>query len=59
MPFGQANASATFQAMMNEVLKEFLERRVVVYIDDVLIYTRTLKEHKYSCISSIKEAQRI
>ena len=38
MLFSMVNAPATFQTMMNKILREFLDDRVVVYIDDILIY---------------------
>ena len=37
MPFGLVNAPATFQAMMNTILRKFLDHRVIVYLDDILI----------------------
>jgi hypothetical protein len=45
MPFGLANALATFQDMMTEILRDLIDQGVVVYIDDILIYARTMEEH--------------
>jgi hypothetical protein len=45
MPFGLCNAPATFQRMMNDILRDFLHKLVIVYLDDVCIYNRTLEEH--------------
>ena len=45
MPFGVTNAPATFQQMMNSLFKEELDDFILVYLDDILIFSRTLQEH--------------
>jgi hypothetical protein len=46
MPFGLSNAPATFQTRINEVLRPFLDIFCTAYIDDILVYSDTLAEHR-------------
>lgn len=47
MAYGLANAPSSFQGFMNEVFREFLHKFMIVYIDDILIYSRNLADHRH------------
>ena len=45
MPFGLSNAPATFQHMMNRIFFDLLDNGVLCYLDDLLVYSRTIEKH--------------
>ncbi|KAK3523863.1 hypothetical protein QTP70_010507 [Hemibagrus guttatus] len=46
MPYGLANAPAVFQSFINEIFRDILNKYVVAYIDDILIYSKSEEEHQ-------------
>ena len=60
MPFGLCNASTTFIRLMNDVLCPFIYSFVIVYLDDILVYSATWEEdmsHLRQVLETLKEHQ--
>jgi hypothetical protein len=57
MPFGLTNAPSTFMILMNEVLRDFIGKFVIVYLDDILIFGKTRREHLRYLTSVMKNLQ--
>jgi len=60
MPFGLANALATFMDQMNRVFQPYLDQFVAVFIDDILIYSKSQEEYEHHlriALQTLKEKQ--
>jgi len=60
LPFGLENAQATFMCLMNGVLKDYLDKFIILFLDDILVYSKTmdeLEEHLRITMQILRENQ--
>ena len=46
LPFGPTNAHVTFMCLMNGVFKELLDKFIIVFLDDILVYSKSEEKHE-------------
>jgi hypothetical protein len=57
MPFGLTNAPTVFQYMMNDIFSEYFDHFVIIYLDDILIYSKDEEEHEHHICLVLKKLQ--
>jgi hypothetical protein len=57
MPFGLTNVPSTFMRLMNEDLREFIIKFVIVYLDDILIFSKIVEDHMKHLATVMKRLQ--
>lgn len=57
MPFGLTNAPASFQSLMNDLFRDMFDICVIIYLDDILIFSSTLEEHRKHVLEVLKRLQ--
>jgi hypothetical protein len=55
MSFGLTNAPAYFMYLMNKVFMEYLDKFVVVFIDDIMVYSRSEEEHLHLVLQKLRD----
>jgi len=58
IPFGRTNALVIFEHLMNNVFCEYLDDFEVYYIDDILIFSKNMKEHEHHVVLSWKSSRK-
>jgi hypothetical protein len=58
LPFGLTNAPATFMHLMHQLLRPYLDNFVIVFLDDILIYSKTLEEHRQHVKQVLEELRK-
>ena len=58
MPYRLTNVSAAFMNLMNRICRAYLDQFVIVFVDDFLIYPRSLEEHKQHLVTTLRILRR-